>query len=115
MDTLRELFSKLYQNNVKPYYLLHSMPHTPFADQQRVSVNDGIQIMKQLRRHKSNIALPEYILVHDTGKITVPQDRQVNHYFKHEIDNEGNPIIEFLNRKREWVTYPDVEDVVTEE
>ena len=114
VDTLWELFSKLYENNIKPYYLLHSMPHTPFADQHRISVADGIRIMKELKRHKSNIALPEYIVAHNTGKITVPPERQVNSYFKHKRD-EKTPTIEFLNRKRNRVEYPDVKDVVVEE
>ena len=113
VDTLWELFSRLYENNIKPYYLLHSMPHTPFADKQRVSVNDGIQIMKKLKRHKSNIALPEYIIPHDSGKITVPPERQVNAYFNHREDDKGNPIIKFVNRKGKRVEYPDIKDVIT--
>lgn len=110
VKTLWELFGKLYENNVKPYYLLHTMPHTPYANQQRVSVRDGVRLMKQLKRHKSNIAIPEYVIVHYDGKQTVPLEIGGTPEFQYTQDSEGNSIVRFLNWKWNWVEYPDVRD-----
>ena len=109
---LWDLFAKLYELNVKPYYLIHSFPHTPFADQQRVSVRDGIRLVNKLKRHKSNIAIPEYIVAHYNGKITVPLEINGTPEFQYLKDNKNNPIIKFLNWKKKWVTYPDCKDTI---
>ncbi|MEK6873828.1 MAG: radical SAM protein [Nanoarchaeota archaeon] len=109
-EKLWELFGQLYELNIKPYYLIHTFPHTPFANQQRVSVKDGVKLMKQLKRHKSNIAIPEYIVAHYNGKITVPLELNGTPEFQYTKDEQGNPIVKFLNWKDRWVTYPDCED-----
>ena len=111
-EILWELFSKAYQNNIKPYYLLHTMPHTPYADKQRVSVRDGIRLLKPLWRNKSHIALPEYIIVHYDGKQTVPLELGGTPEFQYTWNREGNPIVRFLNWKNKWVEYPDVKDTI---
>ncbi len=108
-DTLWELFAKAYEQNIKPYYLLHTMPHTPFADQQRISVRDGVRLMKQLKRHKSNIAIPEYVIVHYDGKHTVPLELGGTPEFQYGLNPAGKPIVRFLNWKGNWVEYPDAE------
>ncbi|MBI2632753.1 radical SAM protein [Candidatus Pacearchaeota archaeon] len=111
-DNLWELFGKLFENNIKPYYLLHTMPHTPYANQQRVSVRDGVKLMKQLKRHKSNIAIPEYVIVHYDGKQTVPLELGGTPEFQYAQDPKGNPIIKFINWKGNWVEYPDTQDTI---
>ncbi len=111
-EILWELFSRLYENNIKPYYLLHTMPHTPFADRQRVSVRKGVELMKTLKRHKSNIALPEYVIVHYDGKQTVPLEINGTPEFQYTQDEQGNPIVRFLNWKGKWVEYPDVKNSI---
>lgn len=111
-EILWELFSRLYENNIKPYYLLHTMPHTPFADRQRVSVREGVKIMKTLKRHKSNIAIPEYVIVHYDGKQTVPLEINGTPEFQYTEDSKGNPLIRFLNWKGKWVEYPDTKDAI---
>ncbi len=110
--TLWELFSKAYGMNIKPYYLLHSMPHTPFGDKQRVSVKDGVKLLKPLWRTKSHIALPEYIIVHYDGKRTVPLELNGTPEFQYTKNSKGNPIVKFKNWKNNWVEYPDVEDTI---
>lgn len=110
--TLWELFARCYENNIKPYYLTHAMPHTPFLDQQRVSVRDGVKLMKDLKRHKSNIAIPEYVIVHYDGKQTVPLELNGTPEFQYTKDEQGNPIIRFLNWKGKWAEYPDAQDTL---
>jgi len=109
-ETLWELFSKLFENNIKPYYLLHTMPHTPHANKQRVSVQDGVRLIKQLKRHKSNIAIPEYVIAHYDGKQTVPLELEGTPEFQYKSDSNGNPVVRFLNWKGNWVEYPDTQD-----
>lgn len=111
-EILWGLFSKAYENNIKPYYLLHTMPHTPYADKQRVSVKDGIKLLKPLWRNKSHIALPEYVIVHYDGKQTVPLELNGTPEFQYSQDKNDNPIIKFLNWKNRWVEYPDVKDTI---
>ncbi len=106
-ETLWRTFAKLYENNIKPYYLLHTMPHTPYANQQRVPVQEGVKLMKSLKRHKSNIALPEYVIVHYDGKQTVPLEVDGTPEFQYTTDCNRDPIVRFLNWKENWVEYPD--------
>lgn len=113
-EVLWELFAKAYENNIKPYYLIHPMPHTPYADQQRVSVRDGIRLLKPLWRNKSHIAIPEYIIVHYDGKRTVPLELEGTPEFQYKKDKQGNPIVKFRNWKGKWVEYPDIEDTLSE-
>jgi lysine 2,3-aminomutase len=107
---LWELFSKLYQNNIKPYYLLHMMPFCPYGDKQRTSVRRGVEIMKKLKRIKSNPALPEYILAHHDGKITIPLEVNGTPEFVYTKNKNGDKIIKFLNWKNKWVEYLDGKD-----
>ena len=111
-ETLWELFGKLFENNIKPYYLLHTMPHIPYADQQRVSVRDGIRLMNKLKRYKSNIAIPEYVIVHYDGKQTVPLELNGTPECQYTIDSNNDPIVRFLNWKKNWVNYPDCRDTI---
>jgi lysine 2,3-aminomutase len=111
-ETLWELFSKSYEMNIKPYYLLHSMPHTLFADKERVSVRDGIKLIKPLWRTKSHIAIPEYIIVHYDGKKTIPLELGGTPEFQYLQDKEGNPVVRFKNWRGNWVEYPDIEDTI---
>jgi len=106
-DVLRELFMGLYVAGVKPYYLLHNMPNIPAASSQRTSVRRGVELMLSLKRHISNPAMPEYIIVGKTGKKTVPLELDGTPEFQHEKNSDGYPIIRFKNWKGEWVEYLD--------
>jgi lysine 2,3-aminomutase len=70
--TLHKLFIDLYRLGVKPYYLYHFMPFSPGASEYKASISEAIGIMNRLKRHVSNIAMPEYVLPHAQGKFTVP-------------------------------------------
>lgn len=104
---LRELFIKLYALGIKPYYLLHNMPNIPSAISQRTSVKKGAKLMQQLKRVISNPAMPEYIIVHHTGKKTIPLDINGSSEFKYTTNKQGEPIIYFKNWQGKWVEYSD--------
>jgi lysine 2,3-aminomutase len=99
---LKELFMKLFSLKIKPYYLLHSMPDTLGADKFRTSVRKGVEILRTLKRYYSNPAIPEYIIVHKSGKHTVPNELDGTSEFQY---NEG--FIRFKNWKGEWCSYND--------
>lgn len=71
-ETLCALFLGLYRIGVVPYYLYHFMPFSPGSSAYRPRVSDIIAIMRRIKRCKSNIAIPEYVLPHVRGKYTVP-------------------------------------------
>lgn len=84
--TLHKLFIELYRMGVKPYYLYHFMPFSPGSAVYKASIDEAINIMSQLKRRVSNIALPEYVLPHAKGKFTVP------------LINDKNPTPKFIGR-----------------
>jgi lysine 2,3-aminomutase len=71
-ETLVRLFLGLYRVGVVPYYLYHYMPLSPGSTEYSSSIRAMIAIMKRIKRRKSNIAVPEYVLPHRQGKFTVP-------------------------------------------
>lgn len=106
-DTLEELFMRLYENGIKPYYLIHCFPEIQGASHFRTSVRKGVELMNLLKRRISNIAMPEYIIPHHQGKHTVPLEPNGTPEFQYIKDDQGNPIIRFKNWKGNWETYLD--------
>lgn len=106
-DILRKLFMELYVIGIKPYYLLHNMPNIPAAASQRTSVKRGVEILNEIGRRISHPAMPEYIIVHRTGKRTVPLLTEGTPDFKFEFDSDGNPVIRFKDWKGNWEVYID--------
>lgn len=110
-EVLRRHFVTLYRYGVKPYYLFHCMPNIPAASLRRTSVRKGAEIMKALKRHISNPAMPEYCIVHNTGKRTVPQELDGTSEFIYTTRvTDGKPVIKFLNWKGQWCEYLDGTD-----
>lgn len=103
-ETLKTLCGRLYRMGVVPYYLYHFMPFSPGLGEYRTDIRKGIEIMNQMKRHVSNMAVPEYVVPHATGKYTVPLDEGA--VFCHEDD--GTPVFEFVNWKGEVVRYSNV-------
>jgi lysine 2,3-aminomutase len=109
VDTLRELAMTLYRVGVHAGYLYHFMPHSPEASLFRVPIERGTQIVRSLRRHISNPAVPEYVLPHATGKYTVPLITSTDEYPRHDIDETGTRVLSFVNWNGQRVHYPDPE------
>ncbi len=68
---LMELFRKLLQMRVKPYYL-HQMDLTRGTDHFRTSVETGLDIMAALRGELSGLGIPAYVIDLPGGKGKVP-------------------------------------------
>lgn len=109
-DTLRQLFMDLYVSGAKPYYLFHNMPNTPAAVSQRTSVRRGVELLNSIGRRMSHPAMPEYVMVHRTGKRTIPQEIEGTPEFIYDTNEQGHPVIHFKNWKGNWETYLDGKD-----
>jgi lysine 2,3-aminomutase len=73
--TLKELFEKLVEIGIRPYYIYHCMdiPSTkPFI----MNIKDEIKIMTKLRENISGIAFPSHVLDMEgtTGKVIFPSN-----------------------------------------
>ncbi len=99
-DILLSLCMKLYELKIIPYYLLHAMPNTLGAKVFRTSVKKGVEIIREIKRHYSNPAIPEYIIVHKSSKHTVPVELEGTSEFQYK---EG--YIKFRNYKGKWCKY----------
>ncbi len=72
--TLSTLCLELYRNGIQPHYLYHFMPFSPGSQAYSTRISDALSIVGRMKRRISNIAVPEYVLPHKTGKYTVPLD-----------------------------------------
>lgn len=72
-DTLYQLFSRLIEIGIKPYYLYHCDP-VKGAEHFIVDIKKEIKIMTMLRKKISGLAYPTYIIdtPNGSGKIPVP-------------------------------------------
>ncbi|MFF2127955.1 KamA family radical SAM protein [Streptomyces olivochromogenes] len=106
--TLRELCMRLYLGGVSAGYLYHFMPFSPGGESYGTSVWRGVELVGQLKRRVSNIAVPEYVLPHSTGKFTMPLTGPDDLGPKSVMDDHGNRTLRFTNWRGETVVYPDV-------
>jgi lysine 2,3-aminomutase len=108
-EVLEELLVGLYARRITPYYLFHYAPHALGRTARGVSVAEGAALLSALRRRIPGPAFPRYALFHVGGKHDIPLDAGGSAEFRYERDAQGRAIVRFLNWRREWVTYPDVE------
>jgi lysine 2,3-aminomutase len=108
-DVIRELSMSLYRLGVHAGYLYHFMPHSPEFSVFRVPIQRGVEIVRSLRRHISNPAVPEYVLPHATGKFTVPLISDPDEYPRYDVDETGTRVLSFVNWTGRRVHYPDPE------
>jgi len=72
-EVLYDLFSRLVEIGVKPYYFFRCDP-VKGAEHFIVDIKKEIQIFTELRKHLSGLACPAYVIdaPHGSGKIPVP-------------------------------------------
>lgn len=73
-ETMAELCLTLYRHGIQPHYLYHFMPFSPGSQVFRTEISAAVALVGRMKRRLSNIAVPEYVLPHKTGKYTVPLD-----------------------------------------
>jgi lysine 2,3-aminomutase len=106
--TMHDLCMALYGLGIIPHYLYHFMPHSPGSQEFRTSVQKGVDIVASLKRRISNLAVPEFVLPHHTGKHTVPLLRENEEPFSYGVDDRGNAFVRYTNWEGKLVEYPDV-------
>lgn len=106
--TMHELCMNLYGLGIIPHYLYHFMPHSPGSQEFRTSVQKGVDIIASLKRRISNLAVPEFVLPHHTGKYTVPLLRENEEPFSSGVDERSNAFVRYTNWEGSIVEYPDI-------
>ncbi|MFZ5988322.1 MAG: KamA family radical SAM protein [Bacillota bacterium] len=110
VEVLEELFMKLYERRITPYYLFHYAPFTLGRSTYGLGVRKGSMLMAELRRRIPGPAVPRYTLFHIEGKQDIPLEQEGNSSFIYTSDEKGNPVVKFKNWKNKWVEYPDIDD-----
>ena len=106
--TMHDLCMNLYGLGIIPHYLYHFMPHSPGSQEFRTSVKKGVDIIASLKRRISNLAVPEFVLPHHTGKHTVPLLRENEEPFSYGVDDRGNAFVRYTNWEGNLIEYPDI-------
>jgi lysine 2,3-aminomutase len=104
---IHELSMKLYMHGVARGYLYHFMPHSPGAERFRTPVWTGVEIIRALKRRVSNLAVPEFVLPHHTGKHTMPLLGPDEEPPRRVATAGGEEVVRFLNWRDELIEYPD--------
>ncbi|MGY2291793.1 KamA family radical SAM protein [Pseudomonas sp. SDO528_S397] len=104
-DTLAELCLTLYRHGIQPHYLYHFMPFSPGSQSFRTQISDAVALVSRMKRHLSNIAVPEYVLPHKTGKYTVPLDLVIG---QPTLEQRGDgEYLHYTNWQGEPCTFPE--------
>jgi lysine 2,3-aminomutase len=107
VETIHELGMTLYLHGVVSQYLYHFMPHSPGSAQFRTSVQDGVDIVRALKRRITNLAVPEFVLPHESGKHSVPLLARGEAPPRGVVDDRGARYLRYTNWRGEAVDYPD--------
>ena len=107
-ETLHSLGMRLYRMGVRAGYLYHFLPFSPESRRFRSSVMRGVEVMNGLKRRITNLAVPEFVVAHQTGKFTVPLSIGSDESPRFVTDSDGKLWLEFSNWKGETVRYLDV-------
>lgn len=106
-ETITDLSMKLYMLGIGRGYLYHFMPHSPGSEQFRTLVRTGIDITRLMKRRVSNLAVPEYVLPHHSGKHTMPLLLEGESAPFRTCSESGEEMVRFTNWLGETVDYPD--------
>jgi len=100
-EVLRELFRKLIQMRVKPYYL-YQADAVKGTDHFRTDVQDGINIISRLTGFTSGLCVPQYVIdAPRGGKIPVlPEYVQLMNNERIILKNFEGKVVEYKNPKR---------------
>lgn len=107
-QTIHDLGMRLYLVGVVPHYLYHFMPFSPGAEQFRTPVKTGVEIIRSLKRHVSDLAVPEFVLPHHTGKHTMPLLAEDEAPPRSMRDETGQQVVRYTNWRGDVVDYFDV-------
>jgi lysine 2,3-aminomutase len=107
VQTMHVLGMTLYSLGIIPQYLYHFMPFSPGASDFRTSVRKGLDIVCSLKRRITNLAVPEFVLPHQSGKHTLPLLKQTDQMPQWVLNEDGQPVVRYTNWRGEVVEYLD--------
>lgn len=107
-EAMERLGMALYGMGVIPHYLYHFMPFSPGSTVFRTSVKQGVEIVRQLKRRLPNMAVPEFVLPHQSGKYTMPLLSEGETPPERVVTPEGHIFIRYINWRGEVVDYPEI-------
>jgi lysine 2,3-aminomutase len=107
IETMYKLCMRLYMVGVIPHYLYHFMPHSPGSAAYRTSVQTGVDIVRYLKRRITNLAVPEFVLPHKSGKHTMPLLAHGENLPQWTVGAQGLQVVRYTNWEGETVEYPD--------
>ena len=98
---LQETFYALLSARVRPYYLFHCDPIRGSAHL-RTSVDEGLDLMRQLIGHTSGMAVPKYVIdLEGGGKIPLWPD------FVEQMDRNVLHVTNFRGERWQYVNHAD--------
>lgn len=103
-SSLEELFRTLIGVHVKPYYI-HHLDRAKGTHHFRVSLAQGMQIMKDLHKDLSGICLPQYVIDIPGGYGKVP----INRDYVRVADNGSYIIKDPSGKEHRYVDFPVIE------
>jgi lysine 2,3-aminomutase len=106
-EVVHELGMRLYLIGVVPHYLYHFMPYSPGAEQFRTPVQTGVEIVRSLKRRVTDLAVPEFVLPHHTGKHTMPLLAEGEAPPQSLQGEAGRPVVRYTNWRGDVVDYFD--------
>jgi lysine 2,3-aminomutase len=106
-EVLMELFQKLLKIRVKPYYLFMA-DETKGASHFRTSIQEGLDIMNQLRGYTSGLAIPHFVIDAPGGGGKIPL---IPNYVLHRDEDR----IVLRNYKNEVYVYREIKERKMEE
>lgn len=108
VETMHPLCMRLYHNGIIPHYLYHFMPFSPGSSTYRTSVRRGIEIVKAMKRHMTNLAVPEFVLPHHSGKYSPPLILNDDEALQWTESADGAPVVRYKNWCGKLVEYSDL-------
>jgi lysine 2,3-aminomutase len=108
VEVMHTLGMRLYSLGIIPQYLYHFMPFSPGAAEFRTSVRRGLDIVCSLKRRITNLAVPEFVLPHQSGKHTLPLLRPTDQLPLWTLNEDGQLVVRYTNWRGEEVEYLDV-------
>jgi len=73
---------------------------------------EGVEILHKMKRHISNMAVPEFVLPHPTGQYTMPI-KQAADDSPQWAEANGQPVVKFRNWQGDVVEYSDYTDTAS--
>jgi lysine 2,3-aminomutase len=98
VETLEALMRRFVEEGIKPYYL-HQPDLAPGTGHFRLTIDEGLGLVRELRRRLSGIAMPTYVLDIPGGHAKVALESE-------NVEHLGNSRYRIRDHDGAWHEYP---------